>query len=479
MRTRDWLTTPLGAALVVALTACQASPTLPTSAPAARSTAPAEQAAAGSPQAAAVPFPESALAVKQASGSDHHLLSPVDPATGNAVAGYEPIDMGSSFSYTFSPDRKTMIFSSLAETSGSFASLHFLDLVTWTEATGLLLPTRGWSSAQAVSADGSRYAIATVDTRERQVWLVDAEKHVLLESIETPLYVTGMAFTSDAEGLMLYGNPENFDSGVTDGPPVAELRSAQDLDLIWSRGLDAVVDGFQPNAEFKGEAHQPGTGSTYRPAVAFDPESSTMYVVHADVDQLTRVEFARKRVLTQDIRSAASWFERLLALGAGVAHAKVQDGVEREAMLSQDGESLFIAGIENNMTQTSNGEWQFEQIPLPLQAIRPTTASVIWTSEAAGSSLQFSDDIGSLFISHFNLASEETETFEVSPADGAILNEASGMQMRLTHRMDGTPLLVAAEFGPVAPVTLSAFTLDGVPLGSWEVPRYGDWIMVP
>jgi hypothetical protein len=417
--------------------------------------------------------------VKQATGSDHHLLAPVDPATGNNVQGYEPIDMGSNFYYTFSPDGTTMIFSSLAESAGSFAALRFLDLETWTEAVGLLLPTRGWSSAQAVSADGSHYAMATVETRSRHVWLVDAQKHILLDSIETPLYVTGMAFTSDGQGLMLYGNPEIFETGVTQGPPVAELRSSEDLDLIWSRELEGVIDGFQPNAEYKGEAHQPGTGSSYRPAVVFDPQAATMDVVHADVEKLTRVEFERKRVLTQDIRPAVSWVERLLALGTRVAYAKVQDGMEREAVLSPDAETLYIAGLQNKMTQASNGEWQFEQIPLALQAIQPSNAAVIWTSEAAGSSLQFSEDIGSLFLSNFNMASEATETYEVSPADGVILNEAAGLQMRLTRRMDGTPLLVTAEFGPAAPVTLSAFTLDGVPLGEWKVPRYGDWILVP
>jgi hypothetical protein len=479
MRTRDWLRSLLGGAFVVALAACQAPSTTALSTPTSQPTASAEAAVSASPQLAAVPFSESTLAIKQYTGSDHHLLSPVDPATGNAVAGYEAIDMGSNVFYTFSPDRRRMIFSSLEESSGSFAALRFLDLETWTEATGLLLPTRGWSSAQAVSANATRYAMATVETRSRHVWLVDAEKHILMESIETPLYVTEMAFTSDGAGLMLYGNPENFETGVTRGPPVAELRSSQDLDLIWSRELGAVVDGFQPSAQFKGEAHQPGTGSTYRPAVAFDPQAVAMYVVHAEADKLTRVEFERKRVLTQDIRPAASWFERLLALGAGVAHAKVQDGVEREAVLSQDAETLYIAGVQNKMTQASNGEWQFEQVPLFVQAIQPFNASVIWTSEAVGSSLQFSDDIGSLFVSYLNQASEETETFEVSPADGVILNEAAGLQMRLTRRMDGTPLLVAVESYPAAPITLSAFTLDGVPLGEWQVPRYGDWILVP
>jgi len=417
--------------------------------------------------------------VRQAPDSNHHLLSPVDPATGLVVEGYEPIDMGSNFFYAFSPDLRTMIFSSYEEQEGSFASVRFLDLAAWNEPTGMLLPTRGWTSAKAVSADGSRFAMATTETRSRHVWLIDAGKRILLESIETPLYVTSMAFTADGEALMLYGNPENFETGATQGPPLAELRSSQDLDLIWSRGLDAVVDGFVPNPEFKGDAHQPGSGSTYRPAVAFDPQEAVMYVVHADVDKLTRVEFSRKRVLTQDIRSASSWIERMLALGVRTAHAKAQDGIERKALLSLDGRTLYTAGLENKLTQSSNGEWQFEQIPLPLQAVAPATASVIWTSEAAGSSLQFSDDIGSLFLSQFDAAPGETQTYEVSPSDGAILNEAAGLQLQLTRRMDGTPLLVATEYGASAPAALSAFSLDGVPLGGWSVPRYGDWILIP
>ncbi|MFH1183737.1 MAG: hypothetical protein V1755_01695 [Chloroflexota bacterium] len=465
--------------LAFGLVACQGAtaPSVPiesTAAPAATEPAPAAT-------TAAVPFAQSALAALQELDSDRLTLAPVHPATGRALQGYEPIDLGANFHYDFTSDRSSLILARYPSAEGSFAELHFLDLPTWTEATGLQLPTRGWTSAHAVSADGNRFAIATVETRRSTVWLVDAAACILLKHIDTPLYVAGMDFSSDSERLMIYGQQERVDTGLSQGPPIAELRSAQDLGLLWSRTLESVRDGFEPNDQFKGEAHEPGAGTTYRPGIAFAPISDSLYLVHADAQRLTGVDFARKRVLTLDIQPRLSWFEGFLALGAGTAHAKVQDGTERRAIVSPDGEIIYTLGLQNKFTKPSNGDWELTQTALQLQAIRSLDAAELYRSEAAGESLSPSGDSHTILVHRWDYAAGGPgATIEVNAVNGAILREAAGLDLRPTRRMDGSPLLVsAAPRGGQGATTMSAFAPDGTPLGSWETPRYGDWLLVP
>lgn len=65
-----------------------------------------------------------------------------------------------------------------------------------------------------------------------------------------------------------------------------------------------------------------------------------------------------------------SWFERLLSLVAGPAHAKVADGTSKEVIISPDGRFLYVAGLENTPVQDENGEMQIISTPLGLQVIR-------------------------------------------------------------------------------------------------------------
>jgi hypothetical protein len=466
--------------LIAAFAAC-ASPAAAPAMPAIGPSATAAAAISETPPAS-VPFSLSALAVQRASDSDRLLLSPVDPETGYALSGHTPIDLGVNFYYRVTPDGKTLIFSSYPSAQPSRAAVRFLDLSGWSETVGLQLTSRGWTSALAISPDGSRLALATVEARQSSLWLVDIDNHILLAHIQTPLFIAGMDFTADNEGLMLYGRQERTDTGLSQGPPVAEFRSAQDLELLWSRTLKSVRDGFEPNAEFKGDSREPGAGTTYRPAAVFAPSAHTLYIVHADSDQLTRVDFARKSTLTRDIQPGRSWFERLLALGTGTAHAKVQDGKERQAVISPDGKIVYSLGVQNELTKKSNGTWKLKQTPLQLQAIRVEDAIELFRSQAAGDSLSLSADAPTILVHRWDYARGEVGgTVEVSAKGGVVIREAPGLELRPTRRLDGSPLLVSAALsgGGQGESIMSTFDLEMTLLGSWKTAGYGDWIMLP
>ena len=305
----------LAVALALAVTSLVAGCGPSTGAPASRSTGGVAAAIPTIPVAtrASVPFPRAALLAKLDNESQMLLLSPVDPTTGTALAADAPIRLGVNFYYRFTPDRKSLIFASYLSTDPSRATLHIVDLASWHDESAIQITSKGWPSALTVSRDGALFAIVIVQPKDSSLWLVDAVKHVVLAHHVMPLLVTSMQFTGDHQGLMLYGRQEDPNTSLSGGPPIAQLLSARGLDMLWSRTLKDVRDGFEPNQTFTGSAHDPGAGTTFRPAVVFAPDTDVMYIVHAGEDKLTRVDFAKKSALTLDVRPAASWFEQLLA----------------------------------------------------------------------------------------------------------------------------------------------------------------------
>jgi dipeptidyl aminopeptidase/acylaminoacyl peptidase len=412
-----------------------------------------------------------------------YSLSPIDPATGNTVEGYPPISLGVNFYYSITRDRRTLIFASYPSANPSRAAVDFVDLTKWQDDPAIQLPSKGWASALTVSADGSRFAMATVQPKDTSLWLMDVTRHVVLAHALTPLLINNMQFTPDSQGLLIYGQNEDHDNGLSHGPPVAELRSAQDLQIEWSKVLSSVREGFVPNQSYKGNAHDPRVGTTFRPAVVFAPDADVMYIVHADVDRLTRVDFARKTVLTQDIRQATSLLERIVEVTAGNAYAKGQEGAERSAVISADGSTIFTCGTQNKFVEQPNGTLVLVQTRLPLRALDAAHATQIFQSEAMGSDLDLSGDGSAVLVPQMNYdTGYVTSTTEVNSATGKINGEDQGFALRTTHRMDGTPLAVSStslSASQVSSYALSAFGADGAPLGHWEEPVYTDWLIVP
>jgi hypothetical protein len=432
---------------------------------------------------ASVPFPRAALLAKLDNESQMLLLSPVDPTTGTALAAYAPIRLGLNFYYRFTPDRKSLIFASYPSTDPSRATLHVVDLASWHDESAIQITSKGWPSALTVSRDGALFAIVIVQPKDSSLWLVDAVKHVVLAHHVMPLLVTSMQFTGDHQGLMLYGRQEDPNTSLSGGPPIAQLLSARGLDMLWSRTLKDVRDGFEPNQTFTGSAHDPGAGTTFRPAVVFAPDTDVMYIVHAGEDKLTRVDFAKKSALTLDVRPAASWFEQLLAFTAGTAYAKAQDGVERSAVISTDGKTIYTCGVQNKWRQGPAGSWELAQTPLSLTAIGVAQAVQLYKSEVAGGEVRLSGDGTRLFVPQVNYSTGfTTGTIEADRVSGGILADHTGLDLRSTRRIDGTSLAVSAtrtSASQVAGYSMSALGPDGVPLGTWDEPAYADWLIFP
>ena len=63
-----------------------------------------------------------------------HVLIPIDPASGQALADYEPISLGQSYSYAFSPDRSRLTAVGYVSPQHSHGgSLHLIDLEKWVD----------------------------------------------------------------------------------------------------------------------------------------------------------------------------------------------------------------------------------------------------------------------------------------------------------------------------------------------------------
>jgi WD40 repeat protein len=431
-----------------------------------------------------IPFKDSALVTQFDRKLNISILAPVDPLTGQQLKGYTPINAGlAGLSYSFSPDKKTLIFITYASNSSpAQPTLHFLDLSAWKDSLLSLnqFYLNGWISGWALSPDGKRFAITTTDKND-DLLLVDVIKHRVIARTNTSYQVNNLQFTADSSGLMIYGHRWDQNTGVIQGAPVAELLSAQDLSPTWSVKLNNVRDGFQPNPKFTGSVYEPGAGTVYSPGIVFSPIKDTLYIVHADVDKLTQVDFDRRSVTILDIRPKLSWFEQFLMLSAGNAYAKGQEGIELQAVISPDGSVIYTTGTQNKVDITSNGDVNFTQTPLNLKAINAADGIELFKSEATGSNPSFSSDGASLFLDQYLDSGYLSETDEVNARTGVLIARYKDLALQATHRMDGTALLVSTAQGYTnqSITKMTAFTADHTLLGKWTAPEYAEWLIMP
>jgi hypothetical protein len=387
-------------------------------------------------------FATSLLVTEWNESTREHRLYLVDPGSGQPLSAYPPISLGSNYAHAFSPDRSTLAIA-------TSRSLFLINLLNW-EVRTFDLQTGGNVSNLAFDPQARRLAIA-YSNRENSVVIFSLDQETITAQIALDFLPVRLNFTADGRGAMVYGKviENRFTANeMSAGPAWVALLDAIDLSLSWSAELDGVRDGIYPQEEASGEhadLHQPGAAIYLVPGLAFAPHGDLLYVVHPDQDKLTTVDFIARQVVTREIHTPLTWFERLLALTAGTAHAKVVEGTVKKAVISPDGQYLYVVGLENTLEilQTEGGEWDIARNPLGLQVIRLADGSRLSRIDTLASELSISPDGRVLYLSGWGEEGTRTEVFNVSRRE--VVARLEGM-LRPALRMDGKSLLVSSDW---------------------------------
>jgi dipeptidyl aminopeptidase/acylaminoacyl peptidase len=426
-------------------------------------------------------FKTSLLVTEWRGGSEATVLFPLNPATGTALPSYTPISLGYSHFPAFSPDRDTLAVVSYPDERASDGSLLLIDLSAWTVRT-FDLKLGGWVHSMAFSPDGKRLAIAHGEARFK-LTMVDVAEGAITAQSQVDSFVSRLKFTESGEALMLYRptiDPANI---LTAGPPQVLLLNAENLKPRWSAELANVHDGILPKDETVTEAtlYQPGQAFYISPGLVFAPDRDTLYVVHADSEQLTTVDFMGQTVKTVDIQPRLTWFERLLSLTAGVAHAKIGDGISRQAMISPDGRFLYVVGVNSSTSVDERGNWQMEQTPLGLEILQTSDGNRLEHIDTDTTDVSMSPDGRFLYLRNWGSNEDNipwTEILDI--ASGQIVTRKNGISGMPALLMNGMYLLVSTYSTGETSHHMSILKPDGSNvLAEWTAPTYIWWLTAP
>jgi hypothetical protein len=360
---------------------------------------------------------------------------PYDTAGGMAKSGYEAVPLARYATLGPSNDlRQLAIIAYRNSTYLRDGELSFLDLAAWDLIT-TTLAFDGAYNRPLFSPDNARLLVVT----QTESWpatdvahLVDVATGTLLAKQSLDFYPMSYYFSADGSEIIFFGV-----EGTTQNSYVA-LLDANTLELKWQAQVEGLVNGHvMPEG-----SSDPGEGIWWQPAWAFAPASATLYIVHADQEQLTAVEFASRSIDTRAITKPLTWIERLLMLTASTAHAKMANGVTKQAVLSSDGSQLYVIGTHYSFTEKGDPL----QTGLGLQVIDVATGEISAHFDTEAQSLTFDPLSNRLFLHGWSseptrLMSEWTEVLDATSLEE--LNRINGMTVAVAHRLDGTPTLLA------------------------------------
>lgn len=421
-----------------------------------------------------------------------HLLIPIDPTSGQALMDYEPISLGQSYSYAFSPNRQTLaVVGYVSDQHPNGGSLHLIDLETWEDYIQELR-LDAYVSAMGFSPDGKQLAIAYGNATSQILALNVTKPFVKSKStvvqVSLDFLVNKLKFTSDGSGLMVYGfvteNPSTAYQMNTE-PPIVALLESSDLSVRWQEDLQGIHHGIVPKDQAGDELvdiFQPGQVAYYYPGLAFAPDKDILYIVHPEEDKLTSVDFDAQKVSSVEIRSRLSWFERLLSLGAVVAHAKIAEGTTKHVVISPDGQYLYIVGERNEMAKSEGDEWQVNMIPLGLQIVHAEDSSRIDRYDTKASDVSISYDGQYLFLQGWSQmqGSAWTQIFDTETKQ-PVTRVQDNTWLVPTRRLNGAPILASSVYinGEDQQHYTTVNPEDFSVLAEWSSTDYLAWLKVP
>lgn len=356
----------VGLCLGVVLTACSPATPATTSLPPSPSSLPQPMLMPTAPTAISVTALPSVTAAPESSvilGLDKYRL--IDLTTGKDVPGF-PLLNSTVVARSADGMRMAAIESrgESCESSGGgtacypgVSALKIIDMQTW-RTVSTTLESGGWAWSFTFSPDAARVAFALNQDTSSNILLVDARTAQLVAQRALAYRPSLLNFAQDGKTLVVYGQPLSDKEGVTQPPPPRiALLDAATLEPQWEQTLPEIVSGswcIETCQEQEGQQ----LSAYWNPAVIPSKDGRQLYIIHADAEKLTTVDFAARTIRTTAIQTARSWFDDFLALSADVAEAKGgANGVYKYAVLSPDGTKLYV--IASTMTSARSADNSF------------------------------------------------------------------------------------------------------------------------
>lgn len=375
-------------------------------------------------------------------------LRVIDPATGELFPAYPPFAVGDAL-FQPAPDRRTLAVIDYGESQyRSRGVLKFVDLAQWQLVT-TTVKVANLSTLPLYSPDGATLAVAfpkyTWPPGER-VQLIDVARRQLRAELELAFGVRQMRFSDDGQWLFLYGVDGSPDYTVNPQTHVALARIA-DLQIVWENVLPDVRHGFF-NPDSTAQPHTDIENTVMlEPAVVFAPTGAQLYIAHADENRLTTVDFMAHTVHTTPINDKQGWVERLLAMTARVAQAKVFNGATKQAVIAPSGNYLYVTGSQHEYKEKN-----YQETPLGVQVIDLTRTLAVAHIDSAACEQSLSPDGKRLYLHCWGNSLSAAATHEwteiVDTTTFRPIVTLPDLVLATGRRLDGQPILLSTITKP-------------------------------
>jgi DNA-binding CsgD family transcriptional regulator len=322
---------------------------------------------AGTPTPYNGPLAAYAVVALSSGPYDPLYLKAIDPFTGAAVPGKEPIELGHDGTEALSPDGATIALGWAGADSGGSGPyrLSLLDTATWKERDTDLVDG---ISRLFWSPDGSKIYVVTFacyacNGKPTRLITVDVHAGKVTSEAKLPFDSYPSFLSPDGTTLYLFGH-ETYDPQVVAEPPPPRLV-ALDVKTGTTRAeltLSGMLDGSRKEHDASGDYY-----AEYSPGLAMSPDGRRLYLAYPDSERIAVVDLPGMRVdRTVNVeRQQTSLIGRFLSLFASKAEAKGGPMTGASLSVSADGKRLYYsrsfqrppADDQGNYQTTAVGPW--------------------------------------------------------------------------------------------------------------------------
>ena len=313
--------------------------------------------------------------------------------------------------------------------------------------------------------------------------MVDLTKPVtgMLQVAGLPVFPRKIAFTGDGARIMLIGavacaGPSQSALDDPASPGAVVRRSHPGLD--WQQDLPGVKDGYFGPADHS----KPEETVYYEAGIAVDAASQRIYIAHADEERLTTVDFKERTSTTIIVPEKQALLEQvvefILSIGVRPVHAKAANMFVRGALLSADGQKLYVVGQQTLLSKVNDaGELASDIYGLGVWDIQ-SGMKVLHVDTQADMICQAPE--GKILLKGYDRNSREyhpfTEIFD--PSTGKITARLEDANAYLTLSLDGRPVVVSSYFDENGKAFLSVLDVENPnSVLSWtQNSGYPEWL---